>query len=52
MRLRFILGCLQRAQKFSATLIADNMEDLEHHLMLSNAFRENDKTKLKIITSH
>jgi Fic family protein len=42
---------LQRAQEFSATLIANNMEDLEHHLTLSNAFKEHDEAKLKIITT-
>ena len=40
---------LQRAQEFSATLIANNMEDLENHLTLSNAFNEHDEAKLKII---
>ena len=42
---------LQKAQEFSATLIANNMEDLEHHLTLSNAFKEHDEAKLKIITT-
>jgi Fic family protein len=42
---------LQRAQEFSATLIANNMENLEHHLTLSNAFKEHDEAKLKIITA-
>jgi hypothetical protein len=42
---------LQRAQEFSATLIANNMEDLENHLTLSNAFKEHDEAKLKIITT-
>ena len=40
---------LQRAQEFSATLIANNMEDLENHLTLSNAFKEHDEAKLEII---
>ncbi len=43
---------LQRAQEFSATLIANNMENLEHRLTLSNAFKEDDEAKVKIITSH
>ena len=43
---------LQRAQEFSATLKANNMEDLEHRLALSNAFKEHDESKLMIITSH
>ncbi|NEW79787.1 MAG: cell filamentation protein Fic [Gelidibacter sp.] len=41
---------LQRAQEFSTTLIANNMEELENHLTLSNAFKEHDEAKLKIIT--
>jgi prophage maintenance system killer protein len=40
---------LQRAQEFSATLIANDMEALEHHLTQSNAFKEHDEAKLKII---
>lgn len=40
---------LQRAQDFSATLKADTMEELESHLQLSNAFKEHDEAKLKII---
>ncbi|ELV7525257.1 Fic family protein [Flavobacterium psychrophilum] len=40
---------LQRAQEFSATLIANDMEVLENHLTLSNAFKEHDEAKLKII---
>ncbi len=43
---------LQRAQEFSATLKTNNMENLEHHLALSNAFKEHDESKVKIITSH
>ena len=42
---------LQRVQEFSATLIANNMEDLENHITLSNAFKEHDEAKLKIITT-
>ena len=40
---------LQRAQEFSATLIANDMEVLENHLTQSNAFKEHDEAKLKII---
>jgi Fic/DOC family len=40
---------LQRAQEFSATLIANDMEALEYHLTQSNAFKEHDEAKLKII---
>ncbi|WP_348800566.1 Fic family protein [Flavobacterium adhaerens] len=40
---------LQRAQEFSATLIANNMDELENHLTFSNAFKEHDEAKLKII---
>ncbi|UGS22701.1 Fic family protein [Flavobacterium channae] len=41
---------LQRAQEFSATLVASEMEVLENHLTQSNAFKEHDEAKLKIIT--
>jgi hypothetical protein len=41
---------LQRAQEFSATLIANDMEVLENHLTQSNAFKEHDEAKLKILT--
>ena len=40
---------LQRAQEFSATLIANNMETLENQLTKSNAFKEHDEAKLKIL---
>lgn len=40
---------LQRAQEFSATLMADNMGTLEEHLTLCNAFKEHDEGILKII---
>jgi len=40
---------LQRAKDFSATLKADNMEELELQLNSSNAFKEHDEAKLKII---
>jgi hypothetical protein len=41
---------LQRAQEFSATLTANDMEVLENQLTQSNAFKEHDEAKLKIIT--
>ena len=40
---------LQRAQEFSTSLIANDMQALENHLTLSNAFKEHDEAKLKII---
>lgn len=40
---------LQRAQEFSETLVANDMEALENHLTQSNAFKEHDEAKLKII---
>lgn len=40
---------LQRAQDFSAILKADNMEELDLQLESSNAFKELDEAKLKII---
>ena len=40
---------LQRAQKFSATVLADDMEALENQLTQSNAFKEHDEAKLKIL---
>lgn len=40
---------LQRAQEFSTTLLATDMQALEKHLTLSNAFKEHDEAKLKII---
>lgn len=40
---------LQRAQEFSATLVASEMQALENHLTKSNAFKEHDEAKLKII---
>jgi hypothetical protein len=42
---------LQRAQEFSASLLASDIQVLENHLTLSNAFKENDEAKLKIITT-
>ena len=40
---------LQRAQEFSATLLANDIDALENYLTLSNAFKEHDEAKLKII---
>ncbi|MDD5151986.1 MAG: Fic family protein [Flavobacterium sp.] len=40
---------LQRAQEFSTSLLANDMQTLENHLTLSNAFKEHDEAKLKII---
>lgn len=40
---------LQRAQDFSATLKADTMQELELQLQLSNAFKEHNEAKLKLI---
>lgn len=39
---------LQRAQEFSASLVASDIQELESHLTLSNAFKEHDEAKLKI----
>jgi Fic family protein len=43
------LKMLQRAQEFSATLYAGTLEELELLLESSNAFKEHDEAKLKII---
>ena len=43
------ISMLQRAQEFSASLQASDMQALENHLTLSNAFKEQDEAKLKII---
>ncbi|RXR31319.1 cell filamentation protein Fic [Flavobacterium piscinae] len=40
---------LQRVQEFSATLSAIDMETLENQLTQSNAFKEHDEAKLKIL---
>jgi Fic family protein len=40
---------LQRAQEFSATLIANDMEALEKHFTQCNAFKEHDNAILKIV---
>ena len=38
-----------RAHEFSATIVGDNMDAMEKHLEVSNAFKEPDKAKLKIV---
>jgi hypothetical protein len=43
---------LQRAQEFSASLPAIDMQAFENHLTLSNAFKEEDEAQLKIIPLH
>lgn len=43
------ISMLQRAQEFSASLLATDMRALENHLTASNAFKEHDEAKLKII---
>lgn len=40
---------LQRAQEFSATLNAESMDGLESILEASNAFKEHDEARLKIV---
>ena len=40
---------LQRAQKFSSTLLANDVEALENQLAQSNAFKEHDEAKLNIL---
>jgi Fic family protein len=42
---------LQRAQEFSSTLVAKDVPTIESQLTQSNAFKEHDEAKLKIITS-
>lgn len=41
---------LMKAHVFSSTITSDNMVGMEKHLEESNAFKEHDKAKLKIIT--
>jgi hypothetical protein len=38
-----------RAHEFSSTIIGDDMDAMEKHLEASNAFKEPDKAKLKIL---
>ncbi len=40
---------LQRAQKFTATIIGDDINKMENRLKTSNAFKEHDVAKLKIV---
>ncbi len=40
---------LLQAHEFSATIVGDNMDEMEKHLTESNAFREFNKAKLKIV---
>ena len=40
---------LLRAHEFSSTIVGDNMDVMEKHLEESNAFKEYNKAKLKII---
>jgi len=40
---------LLRAHEFSSTIIGDDMDAMEKHLEASNAFKEHDKAKLKIV---
>lgn len=42
---------MHRAWDFSATIIGENIDVMEKHLEASNAFKEHDKAKLKIIPS-
>jgi prophage maintenance system killer protein len=39
---------MHRAWEFSATIIGDDMDAMEKHLVTSNAFKEHEKAKLKI----
>ncbi len=41
---------LMKASTFSSTITGDNMDEMEKILVASNAFKEHDKAKLKIIT--
>jgi len=40
---------MQKAWEFSATIFGDDIDAMEKHLEASNAFKEHDKAKLKII---
>lgn len=40
---------LQKAQVFSSTITGDDMDAMEKQLAVSNAFKEHDKAKLKIV---
>jgi len=41
---------LQRAQEFSSTIYAGDMDEMQQHLEQSNAFLESTEAKLKIIS--
>jgi Fic family protein len=43
---------LQRAQEFSSTIVGDNMDEMQKHLEASNAFKEHNEAKMKIINIH
>lgn len=40
---------LEWAHEFSSSIAANDMDKMETHLAASNAFKEHDKAKLKII---
>ncbi|MEO5889158.1 MAG: Fic family protein [Ferruginibacter sp.] len=40
---------LLRAQEFSATIVGDDMDEMQKHLEASNAFKEHNEAKMKII---
>jgi len=40
---------MQRAWEFSATIVGDDMDAMEKHLEASNAFKEHDEARLKIL---
>jgi hypothetical protein len=40
---------LQRAHVFSSTITGEDMNAMQTHLEASNAFKEHDKAKLRII---
>jgi len=40
---------LQRAQEFTSTMVGDNMDEMQKHLEASNAFKEHNEAKMKII---
>lgn len=42
---------MHRAWEFSATIHGDDMDAMEKHLVASNAFKDHDQAKLKIIQS-
>jgi len=46
---RAYIRMLQRAQKFSHTIVGDSIDEMEDRLEASNAFLEHDQGKLKII---